>query len=104
MQLKEDKEKLEEAGAEVLVVAPHSVPRLVRHLESYGLSSFTGVADPERQVFAAYQVRESDSPIEQHPALFVLDKSGIVRYAHLGQQSDSPSNDEMLSALDELDN
>ena len=39
----------------------------------------------------------------QRPGLFIVDKDGIVRYAHLGwQQWEIPSVDETLAQLDAL--
>jgi len=37
------------------------------------------------------------------PALIIVDKEGIVRYAHFGESmSDIPSNDEVLGVLKEI--
>ncbi len=53
--------------------------------------------DTEGKVYHQYEVKSTLLSLGQRPALFVLDRDGIVRYAYLGsQQWEIPGNEEVL--------
>ena len=64
---------------------------------------FPGLVDDDHQVFDRYEVENRLTSLGQRPALFIIDKSGIIRFAHLGsQQWQIPTNGQVLSILAEL--
>ena len=91
-----------ERGAEVVAIAPDTVDAARSFFERESLP-FTCLPDPDRKVFRMYDVKSAMISLGQRPGLFVVDKDGIVRYAHLGfQQWEIPSVDETLGELDAL--
>jgi glutaredoxin-dependent peroxiredoxin len=100
--LREDIHRFEEAGATVIAIAPDSsegVDRFVRDNEY----PFALLADTDHRVFDAYDVASKLMSLGQRPALFVIDRDGIVRFDSVGtQQWQIPSNDNVLKVLSTL--
>lgn len=91
-----------ERGAEVVAIAPDTLDSARSFFESKSLP-FQSLADPDREVFRMYDVKSAMISMGQRPGLFVVDKDGVVRYAHLGfQQWEIPSVDATLAELDAL--
>ncbi len=91
-----------ERGAEVVAIAPDTIDAARSFFERNSLP-FTCLPDPDRAVFRMYDVKSAMISLGQRPGLFIVDKDGIVRYAHLGfQQWEIPSVDETLAELDAL--
>jgi peroxiredoxin len=92
----------DQAGAKVVAIAPDTtdgVARFVRDNEY----PFSLLADTEHTVFDAYDVANKLMSLGQHPALFVVDRDGIVRFDSIGtQQWQIPSNDNVLTILSPL--
>jgi len=62
---------------------------------------FPLLADPHLDVFRRYQVESRLRSLGQRPALYAVDRDGVVRYAFLGsQQWQLGDIDEALAALD----
>jgi len=91
-----------ERGAEVVAIAPDTVDSARTFFERENLP-FTCLPDPDREVFRMYDVKSAMISLGQRPGLFIVDKDGVVRFAHLGfQQWEIPSVDDTLAALDAL--
>ena len=94
--------EFEERGAQVLVIAPDTLENARRYFQDNDIP-FPCLPDSDRQVFRQYDVKSAMISLGQRPGLFIIDKDGAVRYAHLGwQQWEIPSVDETLEQLDEL--
>lgn len=94
--------EFQERGAEVLAIAPDTAENARSYSERSGLP-FPCLPDPERKVFRMYDVKSTLVSLGQRPALFIVDREGIVRFAHLGwQQWEIPAIDETLRRLDAL--
>jgi len=94
--------EFEERGAEVLAIAPDTLENAQRYFQANDIP-FPCLPDPDREVFRQYDVKSAMISLGQRPGLFVIDKEGAVRYAHLGwQQWEIPSVDETLAQLDAL--
>ncbi len=64
---------------------------------------FPGLPDPDVRVPDLYEQQVKLLKLGRMPALMVIDKSGIIRYAHYGDSmSDIPSNQLVLGLLDEI--
>jgi peroxiredoxin Q/BCP len=86
----------------VLAIAPDTLDRAGMYFQRSDIP-FPCLADPERQVYRQYDVQSALVSLGQRPGLFIVDREGMVRYAHLGwQQWDIPSIQETLRELDAL--
>jgi thioredoxin-dependent peroxiredoxin len=100
--LRDDHERFAAAGAPVLAVAPESVAAVARY-ESSNAVPYTIVSDADHAVFDAYDVGSRALSLGQRPALFVVDRDGIVRFDSVGtQQWQIPTNDRVLAVLADL--
>jgi peroxiredoxin Q/BCP len=95
--------EFETRGAEIIAIAPDTLETARTYFQSNDIP-FPCLPDPERKVFREYDVKSAMISLGQRPGLFVIDKEGIVRYAHLGgQQWEIPTVDETLKQLDALE-
>ena len=61
---------------------------------------FPCLVDITGQVYHKFEVKSNLLSFGQRPALFVLDRNGVVHFAYLGsQQWEIPSNQEVLEVL-----
>ena len=64
---------------------------------------FSLLADEDHGVFDAYDVVSTMMSLGQRPALFVVDRGGVVRFDSIGtQQWQIPSNDNVIAVLSSL--
>lgn len=70
----------------------------------HGLNlSFPCLVDTERAVFDLYQVESRVLSLGQRPGLYVVDRTGVVRYAQIGgQQWEIPGIAEILGICRKL--
>ena len=95
-------EEFTKRGAEVIAIAPDTIENARRYFQTNDIP-FPALADPDRKVFRQYDVKSAMVSLGQRPGLFVIDKDGVARYAHLGwQQWEIPSVNETLEQLDAL--
>ena len=128
MQLRDDRERFEEAGAAISLVGlgPHTRAQLFcdeRHVP------FECLSDPTQEAYRAYGLERgsnrqlfgpqlllryarallrrdvdaaklSGDDYRQMPGVFVIDRAGVIRYAHRNRDvADNPPNDELLEGL-----
>jgi peroxiredoxin Q/BCP len=97
--LRERYHEIHATGIEVLAVAPASLDQTAAFAAAHGIP-FPLLADPQRTVYRAYDVESRLISLGQRPALFSIDRNGVVRYAFLGtQQWQLGDLDEALAAL-----
>ena len=88
----------------VTVVAQKSEP-VKRYIEETGLP-FNILVDESRDVLKAYGVWHAiglDAWNIARPALFLIDRSGAIRYSFIGEkQEEFPTHEEIMRALDQL--
>jgi len=100
--LQEDIERFTGAGAKVVSVAPDTVEGVARFVRDRDYP-FPLLADRDHTVFDAYDVVSRMMSLGQRPAVFVVDRDGIVRYDSIGtQQWQIPSIDTVLEAVAKL--
>ncbi len=100
--MRDDYAAFREQGAEVVCVAPHSLAETVVLAKELRLP-FPVLADPDRRVFNAYEVHRRLLSLGQRPGLYVIDRGGRIRFAHVGrQQWEIPSNARVLDILRSL--
>jgi peroxiredoxin Q/BCP len=100
--LREDIERFREAGAQVVAIAPDTADGVARFVRDNDYP-FPLLADADHVVFDAYDVVSTMMSLGQRPALFVIDRSGTVRFDSIGtQQWQIPSNDNVLKVVSSL--
>jgi peroxiredoxin len=97
--LRERYSEIRGKGIELLALAPGSL----EHTGAFALAHavpFPLLADPHREVYRSYQVESRLRSLGQRPALYAIDRDGVVRYAFLGRQQWQLGDlDEALAAL-----
>jgi peroxiredoxin len=131
VQLRDDRERFEEAGAGITLIGlgPHTRAALFcdeRHVP------FECLSDPTQEAYRAYGLgrggnlqlfgpqlvlkyaralltrdvevaKLSGDDYRQMPGTFVIDRTGVIRYAHRNRDvADNPPNDAVLEALASL--
>jgi peroxiredoxin len=100
--LREDIERFNQAGARVVAIAPDTAEGVARFVRDNDYP-FRLLPDAEHTVFDAYDVISTMMSLGQRPALFVVDRDGIVRFDSIGtQQWQIPSNDNVLAVISSL--
>jgi peroxiredoxin Q/BCP len=101
-QLRQDYHLYQEQETEILAVGPES-PEAFRDYWLKNNMPFPGMPDPEHNVLKLFGQEVNLFKFGRMPAMVVLDKKGIVRFAHYGKQmSDIPDNQEVLMELQKI--
>jgi peroxiredoxin len=97
--LREDYARFTEAGASIVAIAPESTAAVERYVGQHPVP-YTIVSDSDHAVFDAYDVASRALSLGQRPALFVIDRAGVVRFDTVGtQQWQIPTNEQVLEVL-----
>ena len=90
--------------AQVLAIAPGGLGNNVdKYVGKAGTFPFPMLVDAKHTVFDQYDVVKKIASLGQRPALFVIDRDGVVRYNQVGtQQTNIPPIAEVLAELDKL--
>ena len=101
-QLRLDYNKFLERNAEVIVIGPDSAEDFKQYWQEHDLP-FIGLPDPRHKVLKLYGQEIKILKFGRMPAQVLIDEDGIVREIHYGRSmSDIPTNEELLSLLDNL--
>ncbi len=96
---------MRDLGAEVVAISG-TPPEEARGAAGAARLPFPVLSDPARTVIGAYGVRHDDEPegrAAARPALFLIDRAGMVRYAHVGEHArDRPAIGAVLLALESM--
>ena len=94
----EQHEEFTRAGVEVMAVLNDSPEHARAYFQQHPIP-FPCLIDPAHTVYDRYQVESKVHSLGQRPGLFVIDREGVVRYAHVGwQQWEIPRNADVLEA------
>jgi thioredoxin-dependent peroxiredoxin len=97
--LRDDHAQFTDVGAAVVAIAPEPIAAVERYVSRHPVP-YAILSDPDHTVFDAYDVPSRAMSLGQRPALFVIDRDGIVRFDLVGsQQWQIPSNQQVLRAL-----
>jgi peroxiredoxin len=83
--LRDTYSELSSTGASIVAIAPHSNDEVKKHLTT-NTYPFTVLGDPDGAVFDAYDVTSRMISLGQQPAMFIVDRDGIVRFDAIGAQ------------------
>jgi peroxiredoxin len=97
--LREDHDQFTNAGAAIVAIAPESTEAVERYVARNPVP-YAMLSDADHHVFDAYDVASRAMSLGQRPALFVIDREGIVRFDSVGtQQWQIPTNEQVLAVL-----
>jgi len=100
--LREDYDKFVERDAEILVIGPEG-PRRFKQVWEAERYPFVGFADYRHTVADRYGQEVKLRKLGRMPALLIVDKRGVIRLAHFGDDmADIPKNKDVLALLDRL--
>ncbi len=89
----------QEHGAEIIVVGPDNAQEFQKYWKKEKLP-FIGLPDPKLRVLNLYGQEVKLLSFGRMPAQVVIDKHGIIRFAHYGNgMQDIPSNRKLLNSL-----
>jgi peroxiredoxin len=100
--LREEYGKFVERDAGILVIGPEG-PRRFKQVWEAERYPFVGFADYRHTVADRYGQEVNLLKLGRMPALLVVDKRGVIRFAHFGDSmADIPKNEVVLALLDQL--
>jgi peroxiredoxin len=99
-----DLDRFQEANAQVLGISVDNTASNAAWAESLGIERLPLLSDywPHGEVAQAYGVLREQGFTER--ATFIVDKDGIVRFKHVYEIDELPTNQELFEALDEINN
>jgi peroxiredoxin len=101
--LRHDYQKFIDLKTEVIAIGPEKEADFKDYWQKHEMP-FPGLADPQHITANQYGQEVKPLKLGRMPAIFVIDKQGLIRYKHLGQSmSDIPTNEEILSILKQLE-
>ena len=97
--MRDDIDRFSSVGARVVAIAPDTATGVAKFVDGNEYP-FSLLADERHAVFDAYDVISTMMSLGQRPALFVVDRQGVVRFDSIGtQQWQIPSNENVLAVL-----
>jgi peroxiredoxin Q/BCP len=102
VRLRDDYKEFASRDAEIVAVSPDR-PATFRLYWRAERIPFVGLPDPEHRVALAYRQEVHLFKLGRMPLATVLDRDGVIRYAHYGaSMSDIPENHTLLGLIDRL--
>jgi peroxiredoxin len=101
-ELRQNYRKFTERNTEVIAIGPEDAKSFADwwHREKM---PFPGIPDPKHIIANTYGQQVKPLKFGRMPAMVVVDREGKIRYRHYGEDmSDIPSDEEILSLLDEI--
>jgi peroxiredoxin Q/BCP len=101
-QLRQDMKLFLERDTTIIVVGPDNSRHFTEYFEKHQLE-YAGCPDPKHTILKLYGQQVNLFKLGRMPAQVLVDKQGVVRYAHYGlSMRDIPTTEEMLSLIDEI--
>ncbi len=101
-QLRQDYSKFQKENTIILAVGPEDSNTFQKYWDKNNLP-FMGLPDPKHTVLKLYGQEIKIFKLGRMPAMVVIDRLGIVRFAHYGHSmSDIPENKDVLKTLQTL--
>jgi peroxiredoxin Q/BCP len=100
--LRQDRSEFEKRGTAVLIVGPDGPHAFRRYWEENDMP-FVGLADLRSRVADIYYQEVNIFKLGRMPAVFVIDRGGVIRFAHYAASMiDIPTNETVFQVLDGL--
>jgi len=101
-QLRQDYDEFTRRGAEIIALGPDG-PRAYQRFWELENMPFIGMPDIRSKIADSYYQEVNLLKLGRMPAVFVIDKNGIIRYKHYASSmSDIPQNEEVLRVIDQI--
>jgi len=101
-QLRQDYDQFVSRDVAVVIVGPEDAKGFAAYWQKESLP-FTGLPDPKASVLKLYGQEVNLFKLGRMPAQVLIDKQGVARFVHYGHSmSDIPSNQEILTLVDEI--
>ena len=101
-QLRQDYDKFLALNAEIIAVGPDGPKAYQRFWEAEKMP-FIGLSDVGNKTAKFYYQEFNLLKFGWVPALFILDKNGLIQFAHYGKSmADIPENDSVLKILADI--
>ena len=101
-QLRRDYQKFVERDAEVIAIGPEDRTRFLDFWQKHQMP-FIGIPDPQHKAADLYGQEVVLIKGGRMPAMFAIDKQGMVRFQHRGSSmADIPKDEDILALLDRL--
>ncbi|HHO75616.1 MAG TPA: redoxin domain-containing protein [Deltaproteobacteria bacterium] len=98
--MKKDIEQFTERKAQVVVIAPHQKAKVKTYWEKENLP-FIGIPDPDGILGKLYGQEWNLIKMGRMPALFIIDKKGIVVFAQYARSmADIPENSGLFQIIE----
>jgi peroxiredoxin len=98
-----DWDRFQEANAQVLGISVDNTPCNAAWAEELGMHNLPLLSDfwPHGEVAQSYGVLRDQGFTER--ATFIVDKDGVVRFKHIYDIDELPTNDELFEVLEEIE-
>jgi peroxiredoxin len=101
-QLRQDYQQFVNHNTEIIAIGPEDAEAFKQWWDDHQMP-FTGIADPKHIIANRYGQQVKLIKLGRMPATVLIEKSGQIRYTHLGESmADIPKTEEMLSLIDSL--
>lgn len=101
-QLITDYPQFVQRNTEVITLGPNSAAEHLRFWKAHQVP-FIGIPDPGSRTADLYLQEVNLLKLGRMPAVFIIDRQGIIRYQHYGQSmADIPMNAKILAIIDRL--
>jgi len=103
-QLRQDYNTFNKKQAVVIVIGPED-DNAFKEFWQREKMPIPGIADPQHIIAKLYGQEIKILKLGRMPALFVIDREGLIRFRHHGKSmSDIPPNNDILDLLEKLNN
>jgi peroxiredoxin len=103
-QLRQDYNTFKNKQAEVIIIGPEDGNAFKEFWQREKMQ-IPGIADPQHTIAKLYGQEIKILKMGRMPALFVIDREGLIRFSHHGESmSDIPPNKDILDLLEKLNN
>ena len=102
MELRKDYQTIRGLDAEILAVSNDQLTGAERAIDHLDLG-FPALFDPEAVVIERFDVYDTLNDGYATPSVFVIDKSGDIRWEYVGRHyNDRPTNQQVIAQLEAL--
>ncbi len=101
-QLRQDYHEFTKRGAEIIALGPDGPRAYQRFWESEDMP-FIGMPDIKSKIAERYYQEVNWLKLGRLPAMFVIDRDGMIRYKHYASSmSDIPENEEIIKVIEQI--
>jgi mycoredoxin-dependent peroxiredoxin len=101
-QLRQDYQQFEDRRVAVFAIGPDSPDKMEQHWDEEQIP-YPGIPDPDKEILSSLGQEFKLLKFGRMPAVIIVGPDGEIHHAHYGSNAgDIPSNDEVLSILDDL--